>query len=154
EYQARFPQVEVEIHPGYAPESLDLLVRGDLDVAIVVVPAEGLDRVRYLRLETVELPVAVPARHPLADSARTSRHHLRQEAFVAGPRSTTPMLTAHTHRQLFGNDEPRRRIQSPDGTDASRLLLVAKGVGLTVAGFPQVADLNIPDVAFRRLEDP
>jgi DNA-binding transcriptional LysR family regulator len=154
EFRGRFPQVELEIHPGYAPENTELLARGELDAAIVGVPGEGLDRVRYLRLGTIELPIAVPAGHRLAAAPRISRNDLRQETFVEWPRSTNPLLTDHIHRQLFGNGEPRRRIESPDGTDASRLLLVAKGVGLTVAGFPQIADLRIPDVVFRRLEDP
>jgi DNA-binding transcriptional LysR family regulator len=153
-FQARNPDVEVEVHPGFAPQNIEDLRRHTLDVAIVLVPFASAENLRYLPLGTVELLVAVPSGHPLASLGRIPRSALLREPFLDWPRNMDPPLVDHLRRSVFGRFEHPKGVEVADATDANRLLLVAEGAGIAVPLFPSLAGLNIPRVVFRRLAQP
>jgi DNA-binding transcriptional LysR family regulator len=151
-FQARSPEVQVEIHPGYVPQNVEELARRTLDIAIVLVPFDRPESMRYLRLGTTELLVALPEGHRLASLQQVPRAELLNEPFLDWPRSMNPTLIDYLHRSLFGSVEHPQLVQVADVMEASRLLAVAEGKGVAVPLFPSVADLEIPRVVFRPLE--
>jgi DNA-binding transcriptional LysR family regulator len=153
-FRERNPAVEVEIHPGFVPQSVEALTRRTLDLAILVVPFESPSSIRYLSLETVEMLIAVPESHRLASLERIPRSELLKEPFLDWPKSINPVLVQHLHKSLFGTAEPAQRVEVPDAAEVSRLLLVAEGKGLGVSVLPSLAKLHVPGVVFKRLEDP
>jgi DNA-binding transcriptional LysR family regulator len=153
-FRARNPEVEVEIHPGFAPQNIDAVFRHALDAAIVIVPFASTDLLRYLPLGSVELLAAVPAGHRLASLGRIPRAALLSEPFLDWPRSMDPPLVDHLRRSLFGRFEHPHGVEIADATDANRLLLVAEGKGIAVPLFPSLAELDIPRVVFRPLAQP
>lgn len=154
EYQARNPEVEIQIHASFVPHNIEALFRHTLDVEIVLVPFAFPETVRYLMLGSVELLAAIPAGHHLASLERIPRSALLGEPFLDWPRSTNPPLIDHLRRSLFGQVDHPRRVEVPDVSEANRLLLVAEGRGIAVPLFPSLAELNIPRVVFRRLAEP
>jgi DNA-binding transcriptional LysR family regulator len=153
-FQMRQPDVQVEIHPGYVPHNVEQLVRRVLDAAIVLVPFDRPDSMHYLRLGTAELLAAVPENHRMAGMDRVPRSELLSEPFLDWPRSVDPILVDHLHQSLFGKLEHPRPVELTDVMEVSRLLAVAEGRGITVALFPSVADLGLPQVVFRPIDPP
>jgi DNA-binding transcriptional LysR family regulator len=157
EFEQRFPDVEVEIHPGLVPQSIDAIARRRLDVAIVVVPFETPDDaggLNYLRLGAQEPVVALSEGHRLAALDRIPRSELLRETFLDWPRSANPVLVDHLHRVLFGEaGHPLSRVV-PEIAQGNLLLLVAQGQEITVTTDPWDTDLGVQGVVFRRLEDP
>jgi DNA-binding transcriptional LysR family regulator len=154
EFHARFPNVEVEVHPGYVPANLEALTRRALDVAVVLVPFDATNSPRYLRLGTTELLVALPQAHRLASLDRIPPSELLKEPFLEWPRNVNPQLADHLHHLLFGEVEHPRPVEVADVLEASRLLLVAEGKGFSVPILTSLAELRIPGVAFRRFTEP
>jgi DNA-binding transcriptional LysR family regulator len=152
-FQARNPEVQVEFHPGYVPHNVEALSRHALDVSIVLVPFDHAESMRYLRLGSVELFVAVPEGHRLAGVETIALSELLNEPFLDWPRSMNPTLIDHIHRLLFGEMGHPNAVEVADVTEVSRLLLVAEGKGIAVALFPQLAELEIPKVVLRRLKE-
>ena len=155
QFVERFAEVEVEIHPGLSPQHIDGLATHSLDLAFVMSPFKTVDPPpRFLQLGRLELMVALPEGHPLADRKRIARSQLLKEPFLDWPRSANPTLVDHIHRTLFGAFEHPRSVAVPELVEARRLLLVAKGRGLAVSILPSVAERRFPGVVFRPLDEP
>jgi len=157
-FEQRFPDVEVEIHPGLVPQNIDAIARRHLDVAIVVVPFETPDDagdLNYLRLGAQEPVVALSEGHRLAALDRIPRSELLRETFLDWPRSANPVLIDHLHRVLFGEaGHPLSRVV-PEIAQGNRLLMVAQSQDFTVTSDPWDTDRGgVQGVVFRRLEDP
>ncbi|MFL5799245.1 MAG: LysR substrate-binding domain-containing protein [Actinomycetota bacterium] len=156
-FEQRFPDVEVEIHPGLVPQNIDAIARRKLDVAIVVVPFATPDDagdLNYLRLGEQEPVVALSQRHRLAALDRIPRSELLRETFLDWPRSANPVLIDHLHRVLFGEaGHPQSRVV-PEIAQGNRVLMVAESQDFTVTADPWDTDLGVQGVVFRRLEDP
>jgi DNA-binding transcriptional LysR family regulator len=153
-FQEHTPEAQVDVHPGYVPQSLDAMTRHELDVAIVLVPFDRPDSMRYLKLGDVELQLAVPEEHRLATLERVPRTELLREPFLDWPRSMNPPLIDALHRSLFGDATHPDAVELADVMEVSRLLAVAEGRGIAVALFPSVAELQIPRVVFRPMDPP
>jgi DNA-binding transcriptional LysR family regulator len=151
-FQARSPDVQVEIHPGNAPQNIEELARRTLDVAILIVPFDRPETLRYLRLGNEELLLAIPEGHRLASLERIPRSELLNETFLDWPRGMSPTLIDHLHRSVFGSGDPARLQDIGHMDQLGMLLAVAEGKGIALAMFPSVADLGIPRVVFRPLE--
>ena len=151
EFADRFPHVEIEFHSGRVQHSIDELLRRRIDVAIVFAPYDAPDHVRYLRLGAVEALIAVPSRHPLAKIDRIPRSALLSETFFAFPRHLNPPLVDHLRTSLFGGVEHPRLVEVAENTDL--LMHVGAGEGIAAVD-PSLVELEISNVAFRRLEDP
>lgn len=154
-FRARFPGIEVILHPGLGPQNDDALRRGDLDLAFVAAPpGSGEASPGYLRLGSVEVMIVLPESHPLTANERIARVSLLREPFIALPSAADPLVVEHVHRSLFGEREHPDLVESPDAAEATRIRLVLHGKGLSATYFPPIAELQIPGVVFRRVEDP
>ncbi len=153
-FRARFPGIEVMLRPGLGPQNDDALAKGDLDLAFVSVPPGSSDAPNYLRLGSAEVMVVIPESHPLSANERIPRAALLAEPFITLPSAVNPIVVDYLHRVLFGEREHPNLVESPDAADATRVLLVLQGAGLSVSSFAAIAELRIPGVVFRRVEDP
>jgi DNA-binding transcriptional LysR family regulator len=154
EFQVRFPDVEMEIFPGFSPQSIQALTRRTLDVAIVLAPFESTETPRFLRLGEVELQVALPEGHRLASLDRIPRSELLKEPFVDWPRSVNPRMVDHVHRMLFGESQHPRPVMLADVFEGNRLAFVAEGGGVAVTEWPSMEVLKVHGVVSRRVEEP
>jgi DNA-binding transcriptional LysR family regulator len=154
EFDARFPHVSVEFHPALLPQSIGDLERHKVDVAMILAPFETPEGANYVKLGSVEPLVALPLGHALADLERIPRSRLLSETFLDWPRSFNPSLLELVHARTFGEGPPRRIIEVADLSETSRLVRVAAGEGITVTVSPALAELEMANIVFRRIEDP
>jgi hypothetical protein len=70
------------------------------------------------------------------------------------PRVVDPQLTDQIYLGLFGILEHPGMVEPGDVTDTTRLLLVKEGRGVTATVYRSLADLQIPGLVFRRVEEP
>jgi DNA-binding transcriptional LysR family regulator len=153
-FEARFPEVEVELRPRLISELIDGVSTHALDVAIVVSPFKSVDPPpRYQELGTYELMAAVSEGHRLAKFERVPRAELLAEPLIEGPRNINPELFDHIHQILFGGLEHPQRLEVAELEEARRLDLVARGtgIGVTVTS-PGVERQAFPGVVFRSLD--
>jgi DNA-binding transcriptional LysR family regulator len=155
EFQARFPDVEVEIHPRLNPELIDGVSTYAIDVAIVLSPFKSVDPPpRYQQLGTFELVAIVPEGHRLAQLERVPRPELLKERFLDWPRNIDPEMIDHIHRILFGASKHPRTLSVPDLEEVRRLERVANGDGIAIAVLPPGPERHAPGVVFRPFEEP
>jgi DNA-binding transcriptional LysR family regulator len=156
-FQDEHPEVRVRVHPAFSPQSVQRLVRGEIDIAIVHSPFEASRMPRYLGLGEQEIVLVVPESHRLAHLERVPRAELMQEPFLAWPRSVNPVLVDHICRALFGMEEPPNVIEVPVGVDgSSRARLIEEGLAIAAETVPLPID-RLPEregVVYRRLQDP
>jgi DNA-binding transcriptional LysR family regulator len=153
-FRTRFPEIDVVINPGLGPQNAEAVRRGALDLAFVVQTPGSEARQGYVRLGTAEVMVVLPESHPLAAYQRISRAALINEPFILPPSTANPVVSEYVRRTLFGEREHPNIIESPDTADASRVLMVLQGEGISVTFFPAIRELQIPGVVFRRVETP
>jgi DNA-binding transcriptional LysR family regulator len=154
EFQDRYPQVLVEIHPGFTGQNIEALSRRALDVAIVFAPFESPPGMSYVLLETAELVVALPQNHRLASLEQIPRSELLEERLLEGPRNANPTVTDDIHRSLFGEVEPPHLLEVADVSETTRLQLVADGKGVTLSSLSLARGQRVPGVVFRRIAEP
>lgn len=155
EFGARFPEVEVEIHPRLDPELVEAVSAHSLDVAIVLSPYKSVEPPpRYQQLSTFELLALVPEGHRLAAFERVPRSELLREPFLDWPRSINPEMIDHIHRMLFGDTEHPQRVALPILEEARRLEHVANGEGIGIAVLPPGMEPQAPGVVVRHFEEP
>jgi len=154
-FEARFPDVEVDLRPRLISELIDGVSTYALDVAVVISPFKSVDPPpRYQQLGTYELVAAIPEGHRLAKLERVPRAELLAETLIEGPRNINPVLTDHLHRILFGELEQPRRLEVVEVEEARRLELVAEGKGIGVTGTSPDVERRAPGVVFRHFEEP
>ena len=157
EFQARFPDVEVQLHPGFGAQHLEAVAKRTLDVAVIQSPAtRTADGTSYLRLGALEVLMAIPEDHRLAAFDRIPRVEILKEPFLTWARSLNPPAIDGFHRSLLGMTEHPRSVEVADALVSSRLLMVAEGKGIAPIPFPypQAGELRIRGVVFRHVEDP
>jgi DNA-binding transcriptional LysR family regulator len=153
-FRERFPEVELHVVPGSGPQNLEALQHRDVDLAFVSLPFEPMEGLSLLPAETLEIMIALSERHHLASKERVSRSELLAEPFLTLPRTSDPRLMDHIHRSLFGDRDHPSLIEVPDLNDVTRLARLARSEQLIGLGLPAEADLRIPGLAHRRVEDP
>lgn len=153
-FRERFPEVELHVVPGSGPQNLEALQRRDVDVAFVSYPFDPMEGLSLLPAGTLELVIALSERHRLASNERIPRRELLEEPFLTWPRTFSPPLMDHIHRSLFGDREHPSLVEAPDLTQATRLTRLARSDRLIGLGLPAEAELKIPGLAYRRVEDP
>jgi DNA-binding transcriptional LysR family regulator len=149
----RLPDVDLQVHLGTTTHNVLSLNRRMLDIVFAYRPFESPKTPEYLRLGAVELVMAIPEHHRLAQRDRIPRAEILKEPFLMGPRSVNPPLADMVHRALLG------RIDHPNAVDisdigSSRFRLVADGVGITPVAVPTETLLPIQGVVYRRVEEP
>ena len=155
EFGARFPEVEIEIHPGLDPKLVEAVSTHSLDVAIVLSPFKSVEPPpRYQQLSTFELLALVPEGHRLAAFERVPRSELLKEPFLDWPRNINPEMIDHIHRTLFGDAEHPQRVALPILEEARRLEHVANGEGIGIAVLPPGMEPQAPGVVVRHFDEP
>jgi DNA-binding transcriptional LysR family regulator len=155
EFEDRFPDVEVEIHPRLNPELIDGVSEHSLDVAVVLSPFKSVDPPpRYQQLSTFELVAMVPEGNRLAELERLPRPELLKEPFLDWPRNIDPEMIDHIHHVLFGESEHPRTVRVPELEQARRLEHVANGEGIGISVLPPGMEPQAPGVVFRHFEEP
>ncbi|MBR8744201.1 LysR family transcriptional regulator [Nocardiopsis sp. MG754419] len=146
---SEYPRLDVRILEAEPGPSLDLLFRGDIDLAIVESSptAPPLSDTRFaqspLLLDPLDLVVADT--HPLADRDAVPLVETAQETWVLPPPGTTCHAHAMTACGAVGFT-PQGRHQAQSW--ASVASLVAGGLGIALV--PRLADLS-PDLPVRRV---
>jgi len=153
-FRERFPEVALHVVPGSGPQNLEALQRRDVDLAFVSFPFEPMDGLTLLPAGTLEIMIALSERHRLASKDRISRSELLAEPFLTLPRTSDPTLMDHIHRSLFGDRRHPSLIEVPDLNEVTRLARLARSEQLVGLGLPAEAELRIPGLALRRVEDP
>jgi DNA-binding transcriptional LysR family regulator len=156
EFRRRFPDVELGLRPGFGPQILRDLLDGRIEMAVVNVPFEGMERLeapRYLRLGAVEVLVMVPSEHRFASLTRIPRSELLKEHVATLARSVNPGLLDHIHRMLFGTDQHPNLEELSDAALSSRVSLVGAGSLLSIGVEPET-NLQAGGVVYRSVEDP
>ena len=148
------PEVEVHVVPGSGPQNLAALRHQFVDLAFVSFPFEPIDGLSLLPTGTLEIMIALSGRHRLASQERIPRRELLTESFLTLPSSFNPTLMDHIHRSLFGDRKHPSLIEVPDLSEITRLARLAHSKQLIGLGLPAEADLRIPGLAHRRVEDP
>ncbi len=154
DHRARFTDIELLVVPGSGPQNLEALQRRTVDLAFVSFPFESVDRLSLLPIGTVELTVTLSERHRLAGRERIARAELHAEPFLTWPRAFDPPLMDHIHRAFFGDGEHPSLIELPDLNPAERLARVARSERLVGIGLPGEAELRIPGLLHRGVEEP
>jgi DNA-binding transcriptional LysR family regulator len=153
-FAIRYPNVDVEVHPGFGHHHLDALAKRALDVAFVSVPFTARPDIRYLRIATDHLLIALPARHRLARLPSIPREEILRERFVDRPRWANPVFHDYVRRSLFGRQRHPLMVNAADAVATTQLALVAKGEGITWAFPPDGTHPDVPGVVFRPVQNP
>jgi DNA-binding transcriptional LysR family regulator len=153
-FRERSPDIELHVVPGSGPQNLEALQRRDVDVAFVSYPFDPQDGLSWLPTGSLELVIALSERHRLASIERIPRPELLAEPFLTWPRTFNPPLMDHIHRSLFGDRHHPSLIEVPELNQATRLTRLARSERMVGLGLPEEAELAIPGLAYRRVEDP
>jgi len=153
-YRERFPQVDVELHPGFGPQNVEALELRRVDLATVTLPSESAEPFNYLRLGWIEILAIVPQVHPLASLDRIPRDELVHHQFLTLPRSVNPRVVDHIHDVVFEGREPLSLIEAIDMAATARISKIAEDAKLIGVGFGSEAELEAPGVVFRSFEEP
>lgn len=85
----RAPGVRIEVRESEAPEVFDLLLRGDVDVALgmasAYAPVRGDARFTRVELQRDVLDAGLPIDHPLADAAEVDLADLASDSWIVPP---------------------------------------------------------------------
>jgi DNA-binding transcriptional LysR family regulator len=154
EFQGLHPRVEVGLHPGFSLQNLEALRLRRVDVALVVQPFELPDLCSYLRFGSIEILVAVPVAHPLAELDRVPRDELRRSSVVTLPRSMNPIVVDHIYDTVFANGPRPTLIEVVDVAPIARFAHVASDPAIVGIAFGSETALAPPGVVFRRMEEP
>jgi len=147
-----------ELNPGIAftmreastQEQVNALEQGEADIGFMRTPGTTTPHLRMVRLLSERICVALPAGHPLAAKAGIDLALLRDEAFVASPRT----LGKGFHDQLIGLCQTAGFV--PDIVQHGRqmqtlIALVAAGFGIALLP-ASLATETREDVVFRPLQ--
>lgn len=146
DFQDLHPEVGISLREGTAGETIELLLRDELDVAFAFAPPGGLPaELASLELATEELAVIMARDHPLAASERVRLRQLAGEPFVVFYRGAA-MRDAVDQAFVAAGVEPSIRFES-NQLDTLRALASRRlGVSILPRSF---AESDGPPVAVR-----
>ena len=130
-FRRRHPEVRLELTEMWSTEQAEALALDGLDVGFANHPAIGSQLLESEVLQEDPLLVAINEHNPLATAERLSIRELRDEQFIAFPRSNAPdsfdQLIAACQRAGFSP----RIVQETRAVNAT-LGLVAAGLGVAL----------------------
>ncbi|OLF17241.1 LysR family transcriptional regulator [Actinophytocola xanthii] len=141
--RADFPQLHPVLHEHDPAVSVPLVVRGDVDIAVVQdwfdVPLELAGDLERVNLLYDPMDVALPATHPLADRERVDIAEVAREPWVSWPRGT---VCGDWLRHTLRGQGVEPRIEHAVGEYPTQLAMVAAGFG--VALIPRLGRDRVP----------
>ncbi len=149
-FRERNPGIAFTMREATTQEQVNALERGEADIGFMRTPGTTTPHLRMQRLLSERICVALPTGHPLAARARVDLALLRNEAFVASPRT----LGKGFHDQLIGLCQTAGFV--PDIVQHGRqmqtlIALVAAGFGIALLP-ASLATETREDVVFRPLQ--
>jgi molybdate transport repressor ModE-like protein len=151
-FRSRFPGIELQFSEHEPEESLPLLRRGEIDLAVIfdypAIPAEAERDIDRELLLTESMYVALPKEHRLAQAATVDLSELADEPWLCSlrPSSCSEMVLFACQEAGF---EPRVEFESDDYSVLQGF--VAGGLGVTLLPDLALASLR-PDVIVRPIE--
>jgi DNA-binding transcriptional LysR family regulator len=142
-FREQHPGVDLSLVAREAPDALQALVTGEVDVALTIDGClSDVDLARVERVPLLDDPmyVALPRDHRLADEPFTLAD-LAEEQWMVGPASTCPDVAVFTRACREAGFEPRIAFESDDYLVIQGF--VACGMGLSF----------IPDLALVAVRD-
>lgn len=140
-FRERWPRVQVALTEGYTARLLELLTRGELDIAVVRDP-DPRDDVTCTTFHVEPFVAVVPAGHRLASRASVRAPELAGDPFVFFPADAGALATERNLAPVVEDGRVPEIVQVGSSW-ATLLHLVRAGVGVTVA--PASALLVAPD---------
>ncbi len=143
------PEVKVMLHDLFPSEQIELLRRGEIDVALVGQEGRTAEREFYTRkLAVLPLVVVLPTDHPLAARSSVRLAELRDERFVRSPEEHLPGRDRWV-TQLCRKAGFRPRFGSAaDGLSHALSLVAGEGLALLapahLAGHPTTGVRIVP----------
>lgn len=151
-FRSRFPGIELQFSEYEPEDSLPLLRRGELDLAVTfdypAIPAEAERDTERELLLTESMYVALPTGHALADAPTVSISELADEPWLCSkrPSSCSELVMVACREAGF---EPRVEFESDDYSVLQGF--VAGGLGVTLLPDLALASLR-SDVVVRPIE--
>ncbi|MGW5878161.1 LysR family transcriptional regulator [Nocardiopsis terrae] len=144
-FRTRHPRVHLSRDEGFTVDLLDRVQQGELDVAVVSSPPEGV-RVRLSHLVDEPVLVALPSGHPLAGRRGVRFAQLEGEEWIAGGERPENTLLAAAVRPGF-----RPRVVHVVREWIAKQGFVAAGLGVTL--LPALAAASVrPDIALAAMD--
>ena len=146
-FQAQHPAVEVRVIDASAPQMLEMLEKGDLEVAIVGVPGELPDSLHQLPIFEERFVIVLPPNHRLVGSNPVRAAELDKEPYVS--RSNCEVFEP-VRQELKNRGVRMRQVFSSPRDDWVQGMIKA---GLGLGFFPEFS-VTDPDLVVRPLVDP
>jgi DNA-binding transcriptional LysR family regulator len=146
-YQAAHPNVEVRVIDTGAPQMIEMLEKGDLEVAVVGVPEELPESLHQLPIFEENFVILLPPNHRLCASNPIRAADLNEEPYVSRSNCEVfePVRKALTERGVF----LRQVFSSPRDDWVQGMIKAGLGVGF----FPEFS-VTDADLVVRPLVEP
>ena len=146
-FQAAHPDVDVRVVDAGAPQMIEMLEKGELEVAIVGVPEELPDNLHQLPIFEEKFVIVLPPNHRLVASNPIRGAELDKEPYVC--RSNCEVFEP-VRKELESRDVFLRQVFSSPRDDWVQGMIKA---GLGLGFFPEFC-VTDPDLVVRPLVDP
>ncbi len=145
--RARFPALEITAHENFYPRLVELVVQGEIDIALVARPIKDA-RVIVEPLMQEPLLLALGRQHPLLQRDKITLHDLRNETFIMMGDASS--LAAQIQR-FFGDHDFEPHIGFRCAQVATVKALVAEGVGISILPAGTTSPADAPTLAYKVL---
>jgi DNA-binding transcriptional LysR family regulator len=152
--RAREPAVDLQVSHQVTYDQLDLLLAGDLDLAIVVDPDEHPELVFQPLFAGEALAACVSADHPLAAKDVVRPGDLQAETIVTWPRSANPPAYDRALARFEDAGYRFAQVVETEGATFRELVFAAasgRGVSFVPGSLEEVGEARL-DVVVRPLE--
>ena len=146
-FQAAHPNVEVRVIDAGAPQMIEMLEKGELEVAIVGVPGELPNSLHQLPVFKERFVILLPPNHRLVAHDEVKAAELDKEPYVS--RSNCEVF-APVRKELNSRGVYLRQVFSSPRDDWVQGMIQA---GLGLGFFPEFS-VTYPDLVVRPLVDP
>ena len=146
-FQAAHPDVEVRVIDAGAPQMVELLEKGDLEVAIVGVPGELPESLHQLPVFEERFVIVLPQNHRLVAHDQICAAELDKEPYVS--RSNCEVFEP-VRKELNSRGVYLRQVFSSPRDDWVQGMIQA---GLGLGFFPEFS-VTYPDLVVRPMIDP
>ena len=146
-FQSAHPDVEVQVVDAGAPQMIEMLEKGELEVAIVGVPGELPDSLHQLPVFQERFVIVLPQNHRLVAHDEVRAIELDKEPYVS--RSNCEVFSP-VRKELNSRGIYLRQVFSSPRDDWVQGMIQA---GLGLGFFPEFS-VTYPDLVVRPLIDP
>jgi len=147
QFRDQHPDVEVQVVDAGAPQMVEMLEKGDLEVAIVGVPGELPDSLHQLPVFEERFVILLPPNHRLVNMEEIPAAELDKEPYVS--RSNCEVFEP-VRKELNGRGIFLRKVFSSPRDDWVQGMIKA---GLGLGFFPEFS-VTDPDLVVRPLVEP